>query len=199
MSGTAPEAPARPAASPARGGGNVFTRKLGPLPMWVWLLISAAVVLGYAYWKNRQQAAQATTQTATGTDASQVPQFVNQTYTTVIPPLTPGPPPPGPRGPAGPPGKAGPAGRPPGPPFVYGKSGKPIGEYLTGAAEVAYIKANVGRYGITRREANDVAAFYQKTVKTHGKAAAESYHYTWNGPGKIMIVPVGAPGSTGFG
>ena len=75
------------AAEPAARRGNVFTRRIGPLPMWVWLVIVAVIVVGWAYWRNRQSAGQASSSsTATGTDASQVPQFVNQTYTTVQPP-----------------------------------------------------------------------------------------------------------------
>jgi len=54
--------------------------------MWVWLVIVAVIVIGWAYWRSRQSAGQASTSTATGTDASQVPQFVNQAYTTVQPP-----------------------------------------------------------------------------------------------------------------
>jgi len=74
------------APEPAARRGNVFTRRIGPLPMWVWLVIVAVIVIGWAYWRSRQSAGQTSTSTATGTDASQVPQFVNQTYTTVQPP-----------------------------------------------------------------------------------------------------------------
>ena len=66
---------------------NVFTRKIGPLPMWAWVAIVGAVIIGYAYWKNRQNNAASTSSTTA--DASQVPQFVNQTYTTVQPPSEP--------------------------------------------------------------------------------------------------------------
>ena len=90
------------------GGGNVFTRKIGPLPMWAWVAIVSAVILGYAYWKNRQSGSTAS-QSSTA-NASQVPQFVNQTYTTVQPPSAPpGPGATGPQGPQGPPGPAGPS------------------------------------------------------------------------------------------
>ncbi len=91
MTQMAPEpAPAAPAPARARRE-NVFTRKIGPMPMWVWLTIGLVLVLGYAYWKNRQNAqAQAQQQTA---QASQVPQLVNQVYTTVTPPTAPTPPP----------------------------------------------------------------------------------------------------------
>jgi len=80
MSEPAPEAPSR------GGGGSVFTRKLGPMPMWAWLAIGVAVIGVYIYFR-RQQGAQAAQSTAdTSTPASDVPQFVNQTYTTVSPP-----------------------------------------------------------------------------------------------------------------
>lgn len=52
MSEQAPERPAEPARPSGQPGGppareNVFTRKLGPLPMWVWLAIAAVLVVGY--------------------------------------------------------------------------------------------------------------------------------------------------------
>lgn len=60
MSETTPERPAgqssssaAPASTSSAAGGppkreNVFTRKIGPLPMWVWLALVAAVILAYA-------------------------------------------------------------------------------------------------------------------------------------------------------
>ena len=92
MSQMAPEAPpAAPAPpSPSRGragGGNVFTRKIGPLSMWVWLLIGIALIGAYVLWK-RNQASQTAQPTA---NASQVPQFVNQVYTNGVPPTAPQP------------------------------------------------------------------------------------------------------------
>jgi hypothetical protein len=88
-----PEAPpAAPPAAPSRGGGNVLTRKIGPMPAWAWIAIIAAALIGYAYWRNKSSASATAATAADGTDASQVPQFVNQTYTTVTPPVA-GPPP----------------------------------------------------------------------------------------------------------
>ena len=75
-------------ADTASGGGNVFTRHIGPLPMWAWTAIVGAVIVGYAWWKNRQAGA-STSSTSSTANASQVPQFVNQTYTTVTPPSAP--------------------------------------------------------------------------------------------------------------
>lgn len=98
MSQMAPEAPA-----PSGKKENVFTRKIGPLPMWAWVAIISAVIIGYAYYKNKNAASTAAT-TAGTTDASQVPQFVNQTYTSPVPPVAGPPGPAGPQGPQGPPG-----------------------------------------------------------------------------------------------
>lgn len=56
-------------ATPPKGGGNLLTKKLGPLPGWAW----AAVALGgYYLWKKRQAAtaaAAATTSPTTSTGA----------------------------------------------------------------------------------------------------------------------------------
>src|SRR5215469_10982407 len=80
MSETAPE-------RPASGGGNVLTHKLGPLPTWLWIALAALIIVAWAYWRNRQASnASAANTSATGTSANDVPQFVNQTYTTVTPP-----------------------------------------------------------------------------------------------------------------
>lgn len=105
MSESAPEA--TPA---ARSSGNVFTRKLGALPLWAWMGIGLAVALGYYYWKQstgsgaaaKSAAASAGAgQAAGGVDSNLVPQFVNQTYVQSAPPQ------PGMPGPTGPPGPSG--------------------------------------------------------------------------------------------
>lgn len=83
------------------GGGNLFTRKLGPLPMWAWMGVGLGAALAYTSWsKNKKAAAAAaagpptagtlpTTQTASGsTPASLIPQFVNQVYNQESPPVT---------------------------------------------------------------------------------------------------------------
>ena len=98
MSQMTPESP--PAAPPARGGGNVLTRKIGPLPTWAWVAIVSVILIGYAYWRNKQSSSATADTSADGTDASQVPQFVNQTYTSVTPPAA-GPPPPAAAAPGG--------------------------------------------------------------------------------------------------
>ena len=105
MSEMAPEQPGRKE--------NVFTRKIGPLSMWVWVVIIGSAIVAYSLYKRKTASATATPGTATGTDASQVPQFVNQTYTNPTAPVA------GPPGPAGPPGAHGPSGAP-GPVVITG-------------------------------------------------------------------------------
>lgn len=87
-------------AKPSGGGaGNLFTRKLGPLPMWAWMGVGLGVALAFTSWtKNKKAAAAAaagpntagvlpTTQTASGsTPSSLIPQFVNQVYNQESPP-----------------------------------------------------------------------------------------------------------------
>lgn len=78
----------------ARGGGNVFQRKMGPLPMWAWMAIAlVAAVAFYAIRKgsgSTSTASGSTGQTgvdaAGGVDSSLVPQFVNQTFVQGSPP-----------------------------------------------------------------------------------------------------------------
>lgn len=76
-------APERPAGRKE----NVFTRKIGPLSMWVWLVIIGGAIGVWALYKNKT----AGSTSATGTPASDVPQFVNQVYTNPVPPVAGGP------------------------------------------------------------------------------------------------------------
>jgi hypothetical protein len=62
MSETAPERPSSsgPGTSSSSQGPpvkreNVFTRKLGPLPMWVWLVIVAAIILLYVVYSSSKK------------------------------------------------------------------------------------------------------------------------------------------------
>jgi LysM repeat protein len=86
---TTPNPPAQ-----SSGGGNVFTRKLGPLPMWGWMGIALALALVYYFYSknksaNSQAQSSATNNTPGGVDSSLVPQFVNQTYVDNTPPAAP--------------------------------------------------------------------------------------------------------------
>jgi LysM repeat protein len=85
-------------------GGNVFTRKLGPAPVWLWMAGLLGVALAFtSYRSNKAKATGATgtaasaASTAAGTAASQTPPFIIQNYTQGQ----------GPQGPAGPAGPAG--------------------------------------------------------------------------------------------
>ena len=50
------QAPERPPGGPGPGKKeNVFTRKLGPLPMWVWLAIVAALILAYVVFFGKKK------------------------------------------------------------------------------------------------------------------------------------------------
>lgn len=85
------DAPGTPTSS---GGGKlgVWKKKLGPFPAWVWALLALAAVLIYLYYRsqNASNSSNASSTTAADTTgAGQIPQFVNQTYTTVTPPTAP--------------------------------------------------------------------------------------------------------------
>ncbi len=82
------------------GNSNVFTRKVGPLPMWTWMGIALVLAIAYYLYKKHSSAgaSQATGSGSTsgtaantpgGVDASLVPQFVNQTYVNGTPPAAP--------------------------------------------------------------------------------------------------------------
>lgn len=73
---------------PARsGGGNVFTRKLGPAPMWLWMLGGLGVALGWVAIRKNKSAgppagsAPSSSTTGPGSLASQTPPFIIQNYT----------------------------------------------------------------------------------------------------------------------
>jgi hypothetical protein len=82
-----------PAAPPAKAG-NLFTRKIGPLPMWAWtgIILVPVVIYGVIEHKKSASSSSASTDASDQTDASQVPQFVNQVYTNPTPPSAPGTP-----------------------------------------------------------------------------------------------------------
>lgn len=58
---------------PARG--NVLTRRVGPLPAWVWIAILAAVILIWAFIARRKAAANASGTSAQGAQPPVVEQF----------------------------------------------------------------------------------------------------------------------------
>lgn len=81
MSESAPE-------SAPRSGGNILTRKIGPLPLWGWMAIGLVAAIGF-YLMQKRNAASSSSNTSSGTSttsSSQIPQFVNQIYTNGSPP-----------------------------------------------------------------------------------------------------------------
>lgn len=74
-------------------GGNVWTNKVGPLPLWSWMAIILGVVFLYSMYKKKTSTA--ANQSAGGVnspggvDASLVPQFINQNYENSEPPAAP--------------------------------------------------------------------------------------------------------------
>lgn len=85
MSETAPE---------RTGGGNRLTQKLGPFPVYVWLLIVLGLAIAFYFYKKNQAGSAASQNAATnnspgGVDSSLVPQFINQTYVENNPPPAP--------------------------------------------------------------------------------------------------------------
>lgn len=83
--------------STSRPAGNVFTKKIGPLPMWSWMAILLVAVVLYSFYKKSSSASssantaadQAAGNAPGGVDSSLVPQFINQTYTNSTPPPAP--------------------------------------------------------------------------------------------------------------
>lgn len=83
--------------STSRPKSNVFTKKIGPLPMWSWMAILLVAVVLYSFYKKssgansaaNSAAAQAAGNAPGGVDASLVPQFINQTYDNDQPPAAP--------------------------------------------------------------------------------------------------------------
>lgn len=76
------------------GGGNVFTRKMGPLPLWGWMAVGLLLAVGfYLFSKNKSANSQTqsttTNNTPGGVDSSLVPQFINQVYDQDTPPTAP--------------------------------------------------------------------------------------------------------------
>lgn len=80
---TAPQPQSQPQ---TESGGNFFSQKWGPLPVWAWLSVGAAALLIISYLRNKSNNAASAADTSAQTDSSQIPQFINQTYTNGTPP-----------------------------------------------------------------------------------------------------------------
>jgi LysM repeat protein len=85
MSETAPET------TGGGGLGGTLGRKLGPLPVWAWLLILTGLAVGYWLLKGKGSSSSSSTGTDTGTTpAGDVPDYVSQTTVNVSTPAEPG-------------------------------------------------------------------------------------------------------------
>jgi LysM repeat protein len=76
--------------APPRGG--VLTRRVGPLALWVWLVIITAAGLGYYLWKGKSSSTAAgadTSGTGSETSSSDVPDYVSQTTINLTEPAEP--------------------------------------------------------------------------------------------------------------
>src|ERR1700733_408505 len=96
-----PEGGAPAGGAPPSSGSKlgVWGKKLGPIPIWGWASMLLVGIIIFMYIKNKNSTASDTTSStaadasgasaADGTGAGQIPEFVNQTYTTVTPPVEP--------------------------------------------------------------------------------------------------------------
>lgn len=78
--------------STSRPRSNVFTSKIGPLPMWSWMAILLVAVVLYSFYKKGKTPKDQTTggvNSPGGVDASLVPQFINQNFENSEPPAAP--------------------------------------------------------------------------------------------------------------
>lgn len=155
------------------GGGNVFTRKIGPLPMWGWMGIATLGAVGFAlYKKNSSANATASSGAPSGTtDQSLVPQFVNQVYDQESPPAA--PPIKGPPGPPGPTGPPGPSNYPPIHPPVFRPPGS-LSEILT-QGHAINVKPSEATIGWTIRQASPAATQLKVVLNGPGKKNETRY------------------------
>jgi hypothetical protein len=74
---------------------------------------------------------------------------------------------------------------------VYTAGGRDLGQYKYGQDQLSYILANIGKYGFTQQEYNDVKARYDAIAAQYGQAAADAYHYGWNPNKPVSTTGVG--------
>ncbi|TNC19073.1 hypothetical protein [Amycolatopsis alkalitolerans] len=151
--------------------GNVLTEKIGPLQTWQYLGIVTIAGLGWYVISSRKKAAgQQTTQSSVtqSQSAADVPQFVIQNQ---FPVTVPG------------------SSSPSTPTHVYNAQGQDLGEYRYGGDQLSYLKSQIGNYGITQSEYNDVVAAFQQVAAQHGVDYANQQHYSWIGPGNVQTTP----------
>lgn len=74
--------------NPPRSGGDFLTKKIGPLPGWAWGLIGVGGLLTIYLMRGGKSDTAMTDTSSSGssTPDSDIPMFINQTYTSVQPP-----------------------------------------------------------------------------------------------------------------
>lgn len=73
-----PPAPQQQAGQPQ--GGNMLTRKVGPLATWIWLVIITVLAVGYYLYEKNKSGSSSSTAAADSVNASQVPDYIVQNY-----------------------------------------------------------------------------------------------------------------------
>lgn len=152
--------------------GDPTTKDKIKLPMWAWIAGGAVVLgVGYFYYRSRQSAAAAAANTATTVPTS---GYVDPT--TILPMF---------QGtqPATPTASSGNG-------DVYNASGQDTGQYLYGGAQLNYLNQNIGSFGLTTDEVNDVQTAYNQVAGLQGANAANSMHYSWLAPGNVQAIPM---------
>lgn len=187
------------------GIGGLISRKIGPLPMWSWLLLAGGVGLIIYRMKGGKSTSSTggvsggqftSNSSQTGTDASGN-QFTNSFSATgdgSLPGMLTtqaGPMPtsggdvyvnlPAPTQTSGAPAS--------GPPDVFNNQGKDVGNYRFGQDELSYLTQNKGQFGISDQIIGDIQKAYAQISQQKGQGAAGMYHYSWIGPGNVQAIP----------
>lgn len=155
------------------GLGEPTTKDKIKLPLWLWVVVgTVALAGGYLWYRNRQQNAANAASGNQTTPVATAPGYVDPT--TILPMFQGGQP-------------ATPTATGNG--DVYGTSGQDLGQYLYGGAQLAYLNQNIGQFGLTQSEVDDVQQAYNQVSGLHGSTAANLMHYSWISPGNVQAIP----------
>lgn len=186
---------------------EMLSRKIGPLPVWSYVVLAGGVGMIIFRAMKAKQAASGTdssspgqgtdfssTQTVTGTDASG--QQYTSSYTSQGNGYLPGQ-------------LTWGAGQMPVsggdvyvnyptqtntdnsnvPPDQVSPGGQDVGQYRFGNDQLAYLVANKGKFGITDAIISDVQKAYAQISQQKGQGQANMMHYSWIGPGNVQAIP----------
>ena len=188
------------------GGGLNLQRKIGPLPLYAWVMIAGGVGLIIFKLMGSKSATGASggpgagTQFSSSTTSTNPQTGVSTSYTASGDGYLPGqltfqagpmpysggdiyintPAPTNTTTPGGPPNE------------VYNPGGAdagPEGGETYGRSEIAAIQKLVGQYGYTQNIVDDVQAAYNAEVTKNGQAIADAQHYSWLGPSNVQAIP----------